>query len=289
MMRVETATARDFEQVYPLLQQFNASNPNISKAQWRLLFDYPWPTKEAQRGLVLRDDAVGVVGFIATIFSERRIAGQTVPCCNLSSWITLPEYRHQSLLLLRAAFQRSDCTITCMTPTKATYPFYIRCGFKDLETGLKVLYPIPAWRRARGWFSCQVTTAPGRLARELGGADALILEHHRQLLCWHLLVTCAAGSCYVVFSKVPGRRVDFAHLHYISDRQIFLEHLDRIRLRMFLASGTPFLLLDARMAAGMDIPHCKEVSLSRPHVFRSPTLQREQIDHLYSELMLLNL
>src|SRR5262245_51050860 len=70
VIRIETATSRMFEQVYPLLQQFNLNNPDISREQWRFLFDYPWPSDEPGRGFILYDGE-RVVGFMGAIYFER--------------------------------------------------------------------------------------------------------------------------------------------------------------------------------------------------------------------------
>lgn len=286
MIRVDEATRADCEQVLPLFAGFN--NPKITPAQWRSLFHYSWPATTEARGFVLRDGE-RAAGFFGTIWSEREIAGRRERMCNLSSWITLPEYRNQSLLLLKAVMALGDCTITCHSPAGPLYPLYKRFGFHDLETRLRILLPRPAWQSPADWLGYSSSSDPDFIAEHVSEADRAVLEAHRPHRCGHLLIHGGGSYCYLIHTKTKGKRYHFSHLHYLSDRDIFLRNLDRIRLRLLCANATPLIMIDSRLVAGLDIPHSREVPLGIPHVYRSATLAPAQIDNLYSELILLGL
>ena len=281
MIRVEPATPEMSEEVLPLFAGLN--NPRIAPAQWRSLFHYSWPTEEATRGFVLRDEAKAV-GFIGTIWSRRKDR-----MCNLSSWITLPEYRNQSLLLFKAVLALEDCTITCHSAAHALYPLYRKFGFRDLETKLRILLPRPAWQSAADWLGYSASSDPDFIAEHVSDGQRAILEAHRPHHCGHLLIHGKGGSCYLIHTRTKGKRFHFSHIHYISDPDVFRRNLDRIRLKLLLANGTPLIMIDARLVAGLQIPHSREVALGTPHVYRSSTLQPGEIDNLYSELILLGL
>jgi hypothetical protein len=284
-MQVEEATEADCEKVLPLLAGFN--NSSLTADRWRCLFNYTWPAPSQRRGFLLRDgDRVG--GYFATVWSERTIDGKREAMCNLSSWITLPEYRNLSLLLFKAVTEPRNCTLTCHSPAGRIYPLFRKFGFQDLETQWRLILPYPSWDFS-AWFGYHSTTNPDRIAEIVNPADREILQAHRCYRCGHLLIHGRNGYCYLIFTKTKGRRTSFAHLQYISDRQVFLRQLDRIRLRLFLATGTPFVMVDSRLVKGLEIPHSREVTLSRPYVYRSETLRAEQIDNLYSEIILLGL
>lgn len=285
MIRVEPATAAMFADVAPLLDGFH--NPKITREQWRSLFDYPWPCAEAARGFVLRDEA-RCVGFFGTIWSEREIGGRRERLCNLTSWITLPEYRNHSLLLLKAVLALGDCTITCHSPAPHLYPIYKKFGFSDLETDLRIILPWPSVPPRLG-IGTRVLTNPAQIAPRLGDAERRILEAHRVPGCGHLLIESRQESCYLVFTRTRGRRRHFSHLHYIGVPSVFVRFLDRIKLHLFAVNRTPLIMLDARLAAGLDLPHSRLAPLAVPHVFRSSSLTPGQIDNLYSELILLGL
>ncbi len=284
MIRVAAATAADSDRVRPLLAGFN--NRRISAAQWSSLFHYSWPSPVETRGFLLLDDA-RVVGFLGTIWSERDVAGRRERICNLSSWITLPEFRHHSLRLFQAACALEDCTITCHSPAAALHPLYRRCGFADLETKLRIVLPTPSG--TFGWPRWRATTDPDAIAARVGPEDRRILEAHRPHSCAHLLVWNGNEYCYVIATRTKGKRCHFAHLHYVSHRDLLPAILDRIKWHLLFALGTPLLMIDARLVADLALPYSREAALAVPHVFRSPTLAPAQIDNAFSELILLGL
>jgi hypothetical protein len=228
------------------------------------------------------------VGFFGTIWSEREIGGRRERLCNLTSWITLPEYRNHSLLLLKAILALGDCTITCHSPAPHLYPIYKKFGFHDLETNLRIVLPWPSLPPRMG-FGGRVFTDPAKIGPRLDEGERRILEAHRVPGCGHLLIESRGGSCYLVFTRTRGRRRYFSHLHYVGNPPVLVRFLDRLKLHLFTVNRTPLIMLDARLAAGLDLPGSRVVPLGVPHVFRSGSLAPAQIDNLYSELILLGL
>ena len=104
-MKIEKAVTGDFHQVCPLLQEFN--NPKISKEQWKNLFSDYWNFQGSHCGYKLMDGS-NIVGFVAYIFSRKRINGKWEKFCNLSSWIVKKEYRSSSIDLLYPLRDLSD-------------------------------------------------------------------------------------------------------------------------------------------------------------------------------------
>jgi len=286
MIRVEIATAGDCEEVLPLFEGFR--NPKITEEQWRSLFHYTWPAPTDARGFILRDGK-RAVGFFGTVWSERTVDGRIERICNLSSWITLPEYRNHSLLLFKEVAALRDCTITCHSPAPQLYPLYKRFGFRDLETKLRILLPRPAWQGVGTWLGDRALSDPDEIAPLLNESDRAILEAHRIHRCGHLLLLGNTDACYLIFTKTKGKRFHFAHVHYLSNGTVFARNLDRVRLHLLLSTGTPLVMIDARLVAELKFPHSREVALGVPHIFRSETLAPEQVDNLYSELILLGL
>ena len=41
-VQIERVTAEAFEEVLPLLAAFEKNNPQLTRARWQKLFDYPW-------------------------------------------------------------------------------------------------------------------------------------------------------------------------------------------------------------------------------------------------------
>src|SRR5258708_35115417 len=112
-----------------------------------------------------------VVGFFGTILYERTIDGRVEKFANLTSWVTLPEYRNHSLRLFQAVMGIEDRTLTCHTAIPTIDPLYRRFGFENLETKWIVLLPLPSVRQPAGWFRGRITMNPEVIATELRGVQ----------------------------------------------------------------------------------------------------------------------
>jgi hypothetical protein len=286
MIRVEIATPESFEEVLPLFDVFR--NPPIPAERWRRLFHYSWPCEERMRGFVLRDGE-RVVGFFGTILYERTIEGRVEKFANLTSWVTLPEYRSHSLRLFEAVVSIKDRTLTCHTAIPTIYPLYLRFGFKNLETKWIVLLPVPAPWWPHRWFRGRITTNPDVIATQLRGVQREFFVHLRSADCEQMLITYRGAVCHVVYTRTKGRRYHFSRIHHVSNREIFSACLGHIRWRMALANRTLLLAMDERLYEGERPRLSRETNLAQVAVYRSETLRPEQIDNLYSEVTLLGL
>lgn len=286
MIHVEIATPESFESVLPLFDVFR--NPPIPPEQWRRLFHYSWPCEEKMRGFMLKDGD-RVVGFFGTILYERTIDGRTEKFANLTSWVTLPEYRNHSLQLFQAVMGIEDRTLTCHTAIPAIDPLYRRFGFKDLETKWIVLLPLPSVLRPERWFRGSITTNPEVIATELRGIQREFFVHLRETDCRQMLIKYRGEKCHVVFSVTKGRRAHFSRIHHISNRELFRECLGHVRWRMGLQNRTALLAIDERLFPGPLPVYSRETHLAQVALYRSNTLRPEQIDNLYSEVTLLGL
>ena len=286
MIRVERATPGDFERVLPVLEGFNY--PRIGPAQWRTLFDYSWQCEDDTRGFMLLDGE-RVVGFFGAVLYERKIAGQVEKFADLTSWITLPEYRNHSLKLFKAIVSIEGRTLICVSPHKDVLPLYKRFGFRELETGALVLYPLPALSAPSAWLRYRATTDPRKIRERLDAGDRDLFDHHRPLPCGHLLIHNRREYCYIVFSRIKGLRHYFANIHHISNPPVFVRNLDRVRLRVGLAARALFVMIEARLLPGINPRLSRRIQLGHPQVYKSERLKPEQIDGLYTEGLLLNL
>ena len=90
-------------------------NPPIPPRKWELLLNPPWGTDAADHGLALVDGQ-SVVGLLGMVSKLRRIAGTDVLFRNLTSFALLPEYRRESVSLLRPLLGMRDCVLTNFSP-----------------------------------------------------------------------------------------------------------------------------------------------------------------------------
>ncbi len=285
MIQVLPAGADDFEEIAPLFDLLN--NKLLSRQDWRALFDYTWPCETKDRGFVLKDGD-RAVGFFGAVWSTREVRGSSHRFCNLSTWVTLPEYRNHSLRLFQTVLALKDCTITCNTVDGRLYALYRKFGFQDLETELRLLPTIPPLS-ILPFGKWRATSHPATIADRLKEPERAIFEHHRPHRCGHLLVYSQDTYCYLIHTRMHGRRASFAHIQYVSHPEIFAQAAGAVRRGLLLATGTPLVVVPSRLVETLELKGERPVKLGTPHVFRSPTLQRGDIDNLYSEVLLFGL
>lgn len=88
-------------------------------------------------GYVLKCDNE-IVGFLGTIFSQRKINNKNHIYCNLHTWIVNKSHRLNSYLLLLPVVEK-NCLIMTFTPVKSLIGLYQKFGFEKLEMKYKVV------------------------------------------------------------------------------------------------------------------------------------------------------
>lgn len=285
-VRIERAIPGMFEELLPLLTPFEKGNPQLNRDRWRRLFHYTWPIDDDLRGFVLRDGG-RPVGVICLLLSDRLIAGRRERICNVTTWHVLPEYRAHSLELIVAVSSLENMTITMLTPLPKLDRFHRSLGFRTLESKFRILLPWPDPRQLVRSLRVRATRDPRRIEQLLRGEQAQIFREHLPHFCQHLAIHEGERCCHLVFTKTKGRRFHFSHIQHISDRDFFLEALDRVKFELFLANGTLLTMIDERLLRGRETPHSKIAQMLGHRLFISPRVAAEDIDNLYSELVVL--
>jgi hypothetical protein len=285
MISVQSATPAMFEEVYRLFLGFG--NPKMSKEDWRrMLFQYPWKAEEESRGYVLFDDEKAV-GFIGTIFSARELEGKTERLCHLSSWVVLPEYRSRSLSLLASVARLDGYTVVSSTPSPTAARLFGRFGHRTLDEKVLVLPPLAGARELCGLFRASMTTNENEVRAGLTGEALRCFEDHRGSLGAHLLLRRGGRSCRATATLMRRRRIRFASVRHMSDRELFWECLPLAKLGFLKALGAPAPAVDARFAEGRHVPFAVPYRLATPQLYR-PTHEAPRpalADGRYSELM----
>ncbi len=288
MISVENATPEIFDQVYPLLTYFNKGNRRLSKDHWRKLFHYPWKVRDDTRGFLLLDGGI-VVGIELLIQCEREIDGKRHRIANSSSWYVRPEYRSSSLMLKAPLFDLLDegLNITGFTPMSEFESYHKLMGASILETHQIILLPIPDPTLLCGLWQWSVSSSPQKFLRLLNPNDRQIYEDHKDLRCRHLVVWSGDEYCYLVHSRTEGPRgFSSSFVHYISNLSVFMQAIERIKLALQFSNRAPFVTIERRMLRGHKLRFSRQVPLKNPRLFWSKTLKAEQIDSLYSEMIL---
>jgi hypothetical protein len=285
MTTVQAATPAMFEDIHRLFVGF--ANPRMRKDDWRrMLFQYPWPVEGDARGYVLLDDA-RPVGCIGTIFSTQELNGKPEPVCNLSSWIMADSHRSKWMDLLAPVLRLRSHTVTCTTPSPTTYRLFIKLGYRVLEDRVLLLPPLATPRELAGLRGASVSTDADEVRAALAGEELRRFDDHRGSLGAHILLRRDGRCCWATATVMHFKRIRFALVHHISDRQLFWECLPLAKWGFLKALKAPALAVDARFAEGRRVPLVVTWRLSQRRLYRplhegiTPAL----VDGLYTELM----
>ena len=289
MAVVEKVTPAMFDDVYPLLSGLEGAH---SWEEWRKIFDYQWESDEGYVGYALFDDRK-VVGFNGAIFSRRIIDGREARFCNLTSWIVKEQYRTESLRLVFPFLKLKGYTITNLTMNDRAWEVTRRLGFKNLDTNVRVLFLVPGLSITKKEEAPIIVSDLSRIAEILDPVNLKIFIDHSHYNCGHLVIQDKYGYSYIIYTRKRYRKYNcefsYAHIHYISDRSAFLRRLNKVKSYFLKSRKYFFLAVDERLIGNATIPYSKTYQLKIPRMYKSDVLSREQVDNLYSELVVLGL
>ncbi|WP_208246084.1 hypothetical protein WGT02_32090 (plasmid) [Rhizobium sp. T1470] len=267
--------------VHRLLSKSSLNSRSLSLDARRRMFEGVWGGEDTSPGYVMEAEG-RVVGFMGTLFTNRRIKGKVHKFCEIHSWYVEAPYRNQSLLLLMPALSNRNVTLLNYTPTPAVHEIGKKFGFQDLEKNLVLLYPAPT-----GFARLTIIRDKARIPDYLSKEDARIFYDHRDVECHHMIVLVSgrpSSPLYLIIKSMRRRWFEpFGRVLYASDKQAFTQLASALRWRLCLRHRWQCLVADER---DMDIPNLPRFSrlLKRevPSQFKSKTLQAEEIAPLYT-------
>lgn len=283
MTVVEIAPITDADKA--AVAEFLHTNLN-DRVPWEVAcFAAPWKVEAPNHGFMVRDGQ-RVVGTLLALYSERLVAGRVERFCNMTSWCVLPEYRSRSITLLKTLLAQEGYHFTVFTPDVGPQEILNWLGFRYLDTAAALIPNLP-WptlpRRTR------ISADPAVIERTLGGTALQVYhDHARGLGAHHLVLIRGRSSCHVMYREFRHKNVPLlAIVMHVSDPDLFHRALRPL---------TRYLLIRHRLVATLAelrvIEHKPRLSFaldSWPKMYRSASLEPEQIDDLYSELMCLPL
>lgn len=280
-MAVELAPITDAD--VPAVAQFLHENLNtrVPVAAWTRAMRMRWADDAPNHGYFLAADDQ-VVGANLAFYSDRTIDGRTERFCNLGAWCVLDEHRAQGVKLPLALLRQRGYHFTDLSPSGNVVALNRKLKFVDLDTTTAIV-PATPWPTARG--SVRVSADAEELAASLTGADRQIYDDHRAAAAAnHLLITAGRESCYVMFRKDTRKRVRaFATVLHVGNPDLFRRAVRPLGNHLLLHHAAVATLVETRLAGGQPTG-ATLVSNPRPKMFRSDSLDADNIDYLYSEL-----
>jgi GNAT superfamily N-acetyltransferase len=278
---VRPADEGDIEAVCDLLH--DNMSAKISKDCWRRLLDYPWRPPDAPRGCVAVHDG-RAVGFMGLVFADRPVEGQLRRFCNMCAWYLLKDYRGQGIgrRMQFDSVTDPEITYTNLTATEAAGRAFAECGFRVLDRERYIIRRVAGFRPTIGYMDAAEAIEP-----LLDPAERQILQDHRSYNVRHLLLTTGDDACYVVLQvKRKGDDIDYYEVMHASSPR-FLETHGQAIANTLLGSDRSVLAFDKRFLE--EPAPFESESMRLPRLFRSDSVKPAAIDHLYSEIVLLDL
>jgi len=280
--RVRPARPEDVEPLCTFLHVGFARKIGVDS--WRRLFDYGWLDKKPNLGFVLTLGDV-IAGFLGAVYARRQIRGQSRVICNCTSWYILPKYRGWGPALLAAALGDQDVCYTNLTPSPASARMFEAMGFTCLESQRIIFTPL---------LHVDTLRAPGaEIIFDLDGIRSLlnddqrlIFDDHLAYECLHLALRDGAECAYLVVKRRTKRGLALSELLYCSAPHILVRHLERAKLAILRRQRTVALMADPRLFRA-PLPRGVRIRRQNQTLFRSSLFEPEELDNLYSELVLL--
>jgi hypothetical protein len=257
-------------------------NNRVTVEAWAGYLAVPWKVDAPNHGFQLLDgDAV--VGAYLAFYSERTIDGRRERFCNLGAWCVRPEYRFAGIRLLKALLAQEGYHFTDLSPSGSVVPLNSRLKFRFLDTTTALVpnLPWPSWPRRHA-----ISADPAVIEATLTGPELdLYRDHAEAAAARHLVLTRGAESCYVIFRKDRRKNLPlFASILYVSNPRLFRAMARRVARHLLVRHGALVTLTEPRVV-GYRPRFSVLLRTPRRKMFKSPHLEPDQIDYLYSELV----
>ncbi|KAA0969004.1 hypothetical protein FPY71_15745 [Aureimonas fodinaquatilis] len=268
----------------PVVELLHANmNMRISRETWRRILDYPWRPSEAERGWLV-EDAGAIVGFMATIYSERPTASGMRRFCDLGAWYLLRPYRGTGIgdSLLQAGMAVPGVTYATMTARAATGRRIRALGFEILDNSRQIFSPAGASDSAK-----LEMLNPAQV--DWTAQNHQILQDHAGLGL-HVAAFAATGRPPVLFlfqRKLKGADIAYHEMVHCSDLEFLAANAQAVA-NCIVVENNAVLAIDSRFLPANGTGEVEKLPLAR--WFRAAEgVKASEVDHLYSETLLLDM
>ncbi|MFK8077064.1 MAG: N-acetyltransferase family protein [Granulosicoccus sp.] len=281
---VRLAEPRDIESICHLLHE--KMNSKIPVARWRQLMTYDWLEDKPDFGRIVESDGQ-VLGFCGMVYANRIIGAdeRSERVVSMSSWYLDKSMRGKGLgkEMLESAI--SDPTLTYATLTNSRKPLGIveALGFRALEDHRYV------WKKTDTADSAlKLVDDIDVIRAEVKPFQQKIINDMVNLPLKPVLVQHEGLQALLFFSiKRKASDILWFDVMYTSDRALLAQCAQLIANRILPDSASVFAA-DGRFLEG-PTNNAKRESLPVCRYYVSNRVEPHEIDHLYSELQLLDL
>ena len=292
---IREATLADAQAIRQLLDEgFKVSSER--PIPWERLLDHGWLVNKPRIGLMLMDGEK-LVGFLGLVYATRRIQGQNGLTCNLSSWYVKPQYRGWGAALISEAVKDASVSYTAFTPVPLTRGVLSALGFTDATVVKHLFLPL---QNAGSLFSAAVPLSFDTAVIEsiLNPEHLGIFRDHQHCEVLQAVMGDADAYAYLVVKK-RRRRIGaepspvfltYTEILFCSNWTLLTRDFERVKLAFMKRQKTVAMMVDDHLIKG-PAPRSLVVKgrnlFCSPNFIRSATFRSDDIDKLYSELVLL--
>jgi GNAT superfamily N-acetyltransferase len=279
---IRPAGAGDIDAVCALLHE--KMNAKIAVERWRRLMTYEWLADKPDLGRVV--EARGkILGYVGMVYADRDVAGRSERIVNICAWYLDKSLRGAGLGTQMMADATADPAMSydIMTSSKNTLGILDAVGYRVLDDHHYV------WRKAGpGESALTIERDPAAIRACVSADEARLLDDMAGLPVTPMLIGADGAQALLFFSvKRKGADVTWFDLLHTSDRAVFAAQAQALATAV-LPEGPAVLAADCRFVEGS--AHGAECQvLPVPRFYKTERLKRHEIDHLYTELQLLDL
>ena len=194
---------------------FTELNPHFGK---------DWNYKNHPYGIVMKNTKSNkIVGFLATIYSQRTVNSKDYICCNLAHFYIEKEFRMYAYAFFLHLLKRKNTIIYSHTPKDTIVNMYRKLNF-EIQ---KMKYTISFGINLNSIFSnklnrFKIIKEKKEIKNILNSNDKRIYEDHEKYNCIHFIILDnkkILKPCYFVVKKVKKYQVQIIEILYISNFQ----------------------------------------------------------------------
>lgn len=248
---------------------------------WQRLLGGRWAGAQGRFAITARDNGT-LVGVLGTVHALRQTPRGARMTANMSSWYVAKSHRGTGLgsEMLRVLFADPALTVTNVSSAVRAVPVIEKAGMQILETHRLV------WHARANARPLPLAARPAEHP-ELTATERQVFEDHQDLGLSEYVVETPDGPCPLIVSIKRKHDAYVTHeVLHCSRAALLAKHARAIADTLLPAAGA-ILSVDARLAPGAQ-PEGRS-AFDVPRYWRPGDMNPGEVDHLYSEIVLLGL
>ena len=251
---------------------------------WHAILDGRWARPGDSFGISVRDQGK-LVGVLGLITAERPTDKGPRVVANMTSWYLLKQYRGTGVgrQMIELAVADPEITVTDFTSSPGAVHAVKKAGLVELDTERLI------WKaRVSGLRKLEVHHDPLALGDRVSAKDRRVLQDHKNVPLTPVAVETPDGPVVVILSIKQKQDAYVTHeVMYLGDREKFARHARAIADSL-LPQEAAILSVDRRMLPASAKPEAVE-EFAIPRFYTPGRMAPEDIDHLYTEVVLLGM